>query len=158
MSLEKHKEILSQIEYSYNNENYALANTGLFSVIDSLCGYFVKNNCTYRKNMFESIIEAEKKKSNDYIHILILSMVNSNINFLYRKDQTTHKLARRHLSQHGESFSNNKIDTILLLHTTYYLLICVEHYKEYAGKLVLDEKNKKYKNNKKYIIKDVKNK
>lgn len=160
MSLEKHKEILLQIEYSYNNGNYALANTGLFSVIDSLCGYFVKNKKrdTYRINLFEPTIKVEKRKSNDYIHILIMTMINSNINFLYGKEEKTHKLARRHLSQHGEFFSNNKIDTILLLHTTHYLLVCIDNYKEYKGKLVLIKKYVDGKKIKKYIIEEEKTK
>lgn len=157
MSLKKHTEILRQIKDSYNMGNYALVNTGLFSVIDSLCAFFVynKKKDTYRINLFTPILNEEK--SNNYINILILTMLNSNINFLYGHKQNTHKLARRHLSQHGEFFSNNKIDTIMLLHTTYYLLICINSYKKYKGKLVLKTQNINKKTIKRYIIRSKSN-
>lgn len=136
-SFKKHKEIMIQIRASYKNENYALVNTGLFSVIDSLCSFFVvnKKRNTYRINLFNPILKIEERESVDYYNILILSMVNANINFLYGGKKCTHKLARRHPSQHGEFFSNNKIDTIMLLHTIYYLLTLTVVYKKYEKSL-----------------------
>ena len=153
-SLDKHKEILNQIRTAFDNSSYALANTGLFSIIDSLCSFFVvnKRKNTYRINLFEPILKIEKRESDDYYNILILSMVNNNINFLYSKKNNTHKVARRHPSQHGEFFSNNKIDTIMLLHTTYYLLICIEVYKKYKGKLKLEVRKIDSKIIKEYTI------
>lgn len=156
-SFDKHKEIMTQIKKAYNNKSYALVNTKLFSIIDSLCSFFVisKEKNTYRINLFEPILKIEKRKSDDYYSILILSMVNANINFLYGKNNSSHKRARRHPSQYGEFFSNNKIDTIMLLHTTYYLLILTGIYKEYNESLKLEikyvEKRKivKYKHVKK---------
>lgn len=152
-SLDKHKEILEQIKIAFDNKSYALANTGLFSVIDSLCSFFVINKTrnTYRIDLFKPIIEIEQNDDDNYYNVLILSMINSNINFLYSKNKQTHKIARRHPSQHGDFFSNNKIDTVMLLHTTYYLLICTTAYKKYKRKLVLETKKvggkfvKKYK-------------
>lgn len=152
-SLDKHKEILEQIKIAFDNKSYALANTGLFSVIDSLCSFFVINKTrnTYRIDLFKPIIEIEQNDDDNYYNVLILSMINSNINFLYSKNKQTHKIARRHPSQHGDFFSNNKIDTVMLLHTTYYLLICTTTYKKYKRKLVLETKKvggkfvKKYK-------------
>lgn len=152
-SLDKHKEILEQIKIAFDNKSYALANTGLFSVIDSLCSFFVVNKTrnTYRIDLFKPIIEIEQNDDDNYYNVLILSMINSNINFLYSKNKQTHKIARRHPSQHGDFFSNNKIDTVMLLHTTYYLLICTTTYKKYKRKLVLETKKvggkfvKKYK-------------
>lgn len=139
-SFSKHEEIMIQIKKAYNNKSYALVNTGLFSVIDSLCSFFVlnKKKNTYRINLFEPILRVEERESDDYYAILILSMVNDNINFLYSKNNCSHKIARRHPSQHGEFFSNNKIDTIMLLHTTYYLLIMTDVYKKYKKSLKLE--------------------
>lgn len=138
---EQHEDIWPQIKAAFYNESYALANTGLFSVIDSLCIFFVKSKkSTYRIDLFKPILDKEKRQSNDFYNISILSMVNSNINFLYGEDKNAHKLARRHLSQHGQFFSNNRIDTIMLLHTVYYLLECIDAYKEYKGKLIFDKK------------------
>lgn len=141
-SLDKHKEILEQIKIAFDNKSYALANTGLFSVIDSLCSFFVINKArnTYRIDLFKPIIEIEQNADDSYYKVLVLSMINNNINFLYSKNKQTHKVARRHPSQHGDFFSNNKIDTVMLLHTTYYLLICTTTYKKYKGKLVLETK------------------
>lgn len=141
-SFEKHKKIMVQIKKAYDNKSYALINTGLFSIIDSLCSFFVvnKKKNTYRINLFEPILRIEKRESDDYYSILILSMLNANINFLYSENNISHKLARRHPSQHGEFFSNKKIDTIMLLHTTYYLLIMTDVYKKYEKSLKLDVK------------------
>ena len=63
-SFAKHKEIMIQIKKAYFNESYALANTGLFSIIDSLCGFFVENKKknTYRINIFEPILRIEKRE------------------------------------------------------------------------------------------------
>lgn len=135
----RHKEIIKQIKKAYDSESYALANTGLFSIIDSLCGFFVvdKKKNTYRINLFEPILKIEKRKSRNYYNVLVLSMVNANINFLYGEKNKTHKIARRHPSQHGEFFSNNKIDTIMLLHTIYYLLLLTDVYKKYEKSLTL---------------------
>lgn len=152
-SLYKHKQILEQIKIAFYNESYALANTGLFSIIDSLCSFFVINKTknTYRIDLFKPIIEIERNEEDNYYNVLILSMINSNVNFLYSKNKQTHKVARRHPSQHGDFFSNNKIDTIMLLHTTYYLLICTKTYTKYKRKLMLETKKiggkvvKKYK-------------
>lgn len=150
---EQHRDIWPQIKDAFNNESYALVNTGLFSVIDSLCSFFVKDKrSTYRIDLFKPILELEKKQSVDFYNISILSMVNSNINFLYGEDNNTHKLARRHLSQHGQFFSNNRIDTIMLLHTVYYLLECIEVYKDYKGKLIFLKKKVGGKKIKKYKI------
>ena len=46
------------------------------------------------------------------------------------------KKVRRNPSQHGKYFSNRKIDTIMLLNTVYYLLIVMDTYKQYVGKII----------------------
>lgn len=132
-SQDKHKTIMKQIRFSYKKGFYALVNTGLFSVIDSLCSFFVINpkKNTYRIDLFKPIFEKEAKESDNYDSILILSMINENINTLYSPKKKTHKQARRPLSQHGVSFSNNKIDSIMLFHTVYYLLLLTKTYSNY---------------------------
>lgn len=149
----KHKEIMNQINACYKGKNYALVNTGLFSIIDSLCSFFVTNKKynTYRINLFKPILNNEKRTSN-YYNYFLLSMVNNNINFLYGSKKGTHKLARRHLSQHGEFFSNSRIETILLLHTVYYLLLINDIYSNYEKSLDYVKRKKGEKEYREYIL------
>lgn len=144
----KHKTLFRQIINAYNAKSYSLANTGLMSIIDGLCSYYLINKRkTQRKGIFQPIVEDLVKKSGYNRVSAILIMLDHNIKTLYeninfnkRIDLGTNKKIRRHPNQHGQSYSNQRIDTIMLLNTVYYLIIVQEILYKYKSKLYYENK------------------
>ena len=140
----RHKTILKQIRNSFYQKDYALANTGILSVIDELCSQFLSDKgCLKRKDILLPIVEIIDNTSDDNFEVIPLLVLNDNINVIYetvdfnkRIKIKTNKKVRRNPSQHGKYFSNRKIDTIMLLNTVYYLLIVMDTYKQYVGKII----------------------
>lgn len=140
----RHKTILKQIRNSFYQKDYALANTGILSVIDELCSQFLLDKgCLKRKDIFLPIVEIIDNTSDDNFEVIPILVLNDNINIIYesvdfnkRIKIKTNKKVRRNPSQHGKYFSNRKIDTIMLLNTVYYLLIVMDTYKQYVGKII----------------------
>ena len=150
----KHKVIGRQIKSAYLSRNYALVNVALLSVIDELCSQFLLDKgCIKRKDILLPIIEEIENTSDDIFEAIPVLVLNDNINVIYetidfnkRIKVKTNKKVRRNPSQHGQSFSNRKIDTIMLLNTTYYLLIVMESYRQYLGKIIYVKNNKELSN------------
>lgn len=127
-----HKILLSQVENGISNRNYALVNNALMSIIDnSLSVYLEDKGCVTRKNIFKPILKHYENYGLDQIGAFIfdLCMLSNNINFIFdnvdftqKIDLKTNKVARRHASLHGFSYSNKKIDTIMLLNTLVALM------------------------------------
>lgn len=147
------KKLFEQIVLAYNNKSYSLASMGLMSIIDNLLSYYLINKgCTSRIKLFEPIIKDIDRKygmSDDFPFIVM--MINSNINLLYEdigfNDKIkikTNKKARRNPVSHGKSYSNKKIDTIMLFNTVYYLLVAKEELKEYKDSLCYDKNKKQF--------------
>ncbi len=143
--------LFEQIIIAYNNKSYSLASIGLMSIIDNLLSYYLLNKgCNSRLKLFEPIIKNLKSKRESFDDFtFIVMMINSNINLLYEDiefnkkiDIKTNKKARRNPVSHGKSYSNKKIDTIMLLNTMYYLLIAKAELKEYKNSLCYDRNNK----------------
>lgn len=89
------------------------------------------------------IVEIIDNTSDDNFEVIPILVLNDNINVIYetvdfnkRIKIKTNKKVRRNPSQHGKYFSNRKIDTIMLLNTVYYLLIVMDTYKQYVGKII----------------------
>lgn len=150
----KHKTIMKQIKEAYFSKNYALANVGILSVIDELCSQFLLDRgCVKRQNILLPIIEELDENSNDPFEVLPIMILNDNINVIYESVDfnkkikiKTNKKIRRNPSQHGQSFSNRKIDALMLLNTVYYLLITMENYKQYIGKIIYVKNQKELLN------------
>lgn len=145
---EEHKIFFEQIVIGYKNKLYSLANAGLLSIIDGLCSYYVFERGTKRKNLFETISENEKDEKTKRK----LIMLNNNINIIYESFKFsgeiiigTNKKTRRHLSQHGITYSNKKIDCIMLMNIVYHLLSINIKLEKYKETLVFDYANKKFK-------------
>jgi len=140
----KHRTIFRQIKTSFDLGNYALINTGLLSVIDELCSQFLLDKgCLKRKDILLPIVEIIDNTSDDNFEVIPILVLNDNINVIYETVDfnkkikiKTNKKVRRNPSQHGKYFSNRKIDTIMLLNTIYYLLIVMDTYKQYVGKII----------------------
>jgi hypothetical protein len=149
----KHKTILKQIRNSFYQKNYALANTGILSVIDELCSQFLSNKgCVKRKDILLPIVEIIDNTSDNNFEVIPILVLNDNINVIYenvdfnkRIKIKTNKKVRRNPSQHGKYFSNRKIDTIMLLNTIYYLLMVMDTYKQYVGKIIYVKKSEELK-------------
>lgn len=147
------KKLFEQIVLAYNNKSYSLASMGLMSIIDNLLSYYLINKgCTSRIKLFEPIIKDIDRKcgmSDDFPFIVM--MINSNINLLYEDIEfndkikiKTNKKTRRNPVSHGKSYSNKKIDTIMLFNTVYYLLVTKEELKEYKDSLCYDKNKKQF--------------
>lgn len=150
---DKHKEMLDQVKNSFMQGYYALINNAIISIIDDEISFYTKNKQdTLRKDIFIPIInDLRKAKVEDcnWINIVYLRMLNNNINTLFDKINfnnikiNTNKSIRRHCSQHGKKYSNNKIDSLMLINTLYHLLYIKDNLKAYENKLkILQTKNK----------------
>lgn len=139
----KHKTMFKQVKKAFFGKSYSLAIVGIMSIIDELCSYFlVDKGCNGRQNLFEPIIKDLDSKGADNFSILDLMILSENLNVIYENIEfnekikiDTHKKARRNPSQHGRSFSNRKIDAIMLLNTMFNLLIVQKELKYYKNKL-----------------------
>lgn len=143
----KHKMMFKQIKASFDSKNYALANVGMLSIIDELCSKFLYNKGKSRRiDMFLPLIE-EVDNSSNIFEVIPIMILNENINTIYesvdfnrRITIETNKKIRRNPSQHGQYFSNKKIDSLMLLNTIYNQLIISESYKQYFGKIIFVNK------------------
>lgn len=149
----KHKMMFKQIKASFDSKNYALANVGMLSIIDELCSKFLYNKGKSRRiDMFLPLIE-EVDNSSNIFEVIPIMILNENINTIYesvdfnrRITIETNKKIRRNPSQHGQYFSNKKIDSLMLLNTIYNLLIISESYKQYFGKIIFVNKKNDLQN------------
>ena len=143
--------LFEQIVLAYDNKSYALASIGIMCIIDNLLSYYIfDKGCNSRVKLFQPIIkDIDKKREITDNFPFIVMMINSNINLLYENIEfnnkikiETNKKSRRNPVAHGKSYSNRKIDTIMLLNTLYYLLIAKIELNEYKNSLGYD-RNKK---------------
>ena len=106
--------------------------------------------CLKRKNLFLPIIEDVENTSNNNFEVIPLIIVNSHINTIYenvdfrkRISIPTHKKTRRSANQHGKKFVNNKLDVIMLFNTIYYILIVINDFNKYKGKIIYVDNRRK---------------
>lgn len=153
--IEPQKMIFEQSIFSFYNGNYALTSMGIIALIDYSLSFFIKDKeVTARYNIFEPILkEFDNISVNELnMHLVIsLTILNSNINRIFEKISfnnqkiNSNKTIRRHPSQHGFDFSNERIDCIMLINTLYNVLNLRPYLIEYQDKLVY-----KYKNGNRY--------
>ncbi len=141
----KHIIIFRQIEQSFYNRQYSLINNAIISIIDDELAYYIADKKqTKRTDIFLPIIELFKEKSIgecNFLDLFYLEMLNSNLNILFDNVNfnniviNNNKAIRRHATQHGKKYSNQKIVSIMLLNTLYNLLYIKDDMKGYRGKL-----------------------
>ena len=97
--------------------------------------------------MFKPIIENLDENIDDRMLVLEVMILSNNIDIIYEDISFTQKIVintnkktRRNPCQHGQAFSNRKIDTLMLLNTMYYLLFFRTELKQYKGKLAVKGK------------------
>ena len=154
----KHSIIFKQIEQGFYNKEYALINNAIISIIDDELSYYnYKKSDTKRINILYPIIEEIAGKSNiksNPLDLFYLEMLNNNINVLFDDVNFNNilinnsKAIRRHTTQHGKKYSNQRIVSIMLLNTLYNLLYIKDDLKKYRKRLKL----KKGKDGNKYYI------
>lgn len=155
----KHVTIFKQIEQSFYNKQYSLINNAIISIIDDELSYYtVDKGETKRKDVFKPIIEDFENKNVaecNFLDLFYLEMLNNNLNILFDNVNfnniiiDNNKAVRRHTTQHGKKYCNQRIVSIMLLNTLYNLLYIKEDLKKYHNKL----KTNKQKNGiKRYVL------
>lgn len=77
-------------------------------------------------------------------------MINENIKTLYKDcDFNTikienHKDVNRHTSMHGKYYSNNRVSSLMLINTIYYLNIVNQSFESYKGKIKWNRTEKRF--------------
>ncbi|MBQ6782427.1 MAG: hypothetical protein IJP63_00290 [Acholeplasmatales bacterium] len=160
---EKHKLLYSQTFDSFFNENYALCNLGLISIVDDLTSFYLENKgCTKRNGLLQPIVDLIKHIDFSRItekHIIML-MINENINMLYINHDfnndisiRTNKDVNRHTSMHGKYYSNKKASSLMLLNTIYYLSIVNYDFSNFENSIIYSKNIAKFKDkNKDYSL------
>jgi len=149
--------LFNQIKDTYYSKNYALASIGILSIIDnSLSYYLINKGSSARINMFKPIIKDLENNDDGTSLIFIVMMIDNNINRLYEQIEfnqkisiKTNKKTRRNPSTHGKSYSNKKIDSIMLMNTLYYLLDKKDELSKYKNSLYQENKTLKIEKKKK---------
>lgn len=151
---ENHKVVFEQIIGAFKLEYYALVNNAIISIIDDELSFYIQNKReTTRKGLFEPILEKLKRtpiEECNWINIIFLEILDNNIKTIFQKivfdniEITTKKQIRRHTTQHGKLYSNERIDTLMLINTLYNILNTKEYLLEYESKLKYNGKEKKF--------------
>lgn len=149
-----HKVLIEQVEIGIKNKQYALVNNAIMSVIDnSLSVYLCDKGTTTRKGIMQPIIEYyENCPLAEIAHYIYdLCMLSNNVDFVFESVDfnqkiriNSNKVARRHTALHGVKYSNNRIDTIMLLNTLVALLELKPFLKFFENGLKYDRKKKEF--------------
>ena len=149
---EKQNILLAQCINSFKNQDYALCSLGLYSVIEDVTSFYLKDKgCVTRKGLFNPIVEVMMEKDSlgdmDAMDFILL-MMDKNIDILYENTRfendvsiNRHKDTNRHATAHGKYYSNRKESDLMLFNSLYWLLGLQDYLNTYEGRLERD-KNK----------------
>lgn len=150
----KHKDLFDQIVKAFDNGYYALINISLIAIIDDELSFYLKDKkTTTRKNIFEPILKKLKRvpiQECNYMNVIILEMLDNNIDIIFENvyfdniSISTQKITRRHSTQHGVIYSNEKIDSLMLVNTLYNILYTRDYLSIYENKLSYSRKEEKF--------------
>lgn len=148
------KEIFKQIKFAFENECYALINNSVISIIDNELGYYIYDKTiTKRKDVFKPILDIYKNvpiNECNWFNVIILEMLNNNINVIFENIKfdkiqiSTEKKVRRHTSQHGKLFSNEKVDSLMLINTLYNIIFIKDYLEQYKDRLKLNKSKNEF--------------
>ncbi len=149
---ERQKCLISQIEKAYREEQYALINIAVMSIIDNLFIEIpVRKRQTTRKGILQPIINFYRKTYGAFStkFLFQLTMLSNNIDLVFTdydfsEDPSlkSNKKARRHLTMHGVMYSNKKEDSVMLLNTVAAVLSNTEYIRPFERALIY--KNKRF--------------
>lgn len=140
-----HKTIFNQAYRAFLNQDYAIANNALLSVVDNLLAIYNKEKrSTKRYGILKPVVQYYETmpKIETYSYYFDLLMLSNNIDFVFeiiwfdniRID--TNKTIRRNTSVHGFKYSNKRVDTIMLFNLIYVLLMYEHRLRLFKRKLV----------------------
>lgn len=150
------KELIKQIENSYNNGDYAICITSLMTLFDGSTMILLdpkSDNQHVSYKVIDTVLKyINERPIDEYSYELYLKVdiLNNFINKLYRnitnlKTARRNLLLSRHLNSHGVRYLNNKINALRLLNALYFCNIVIEE-------LNLTEQFIKIKNDKNFTI------
>lgn len=158
-----HTDIFNQAISSFNRGDYAICGLGLFSIIDDVLSFYIKDKgISKRANVLQPIVDdIMPNPGNDAMTVeyFILLMMNENIKSIYKPIDFNSNIAiesrkgtNRNVFSHGKAYNNTKENSLSLLNALYYLLILKVYFKKYESKLEYKPKKGFYlaqdKNNK----------
>ncbi len=148
----RHRVMFKQVKFAFNNKCYALVNSSVMSIIDNLLSVVIKNKGrSTRKEILNPIIKFyfDNYRLGDIGFAIEISILSNNIDLLFddysfggRINVGTHKKVRRHLSLHGVKYSNQRIDSIMVLNTLATLMKNMKYLKPFENSLIY--KGKKF--------------
>lgn len=150
----KHKLLFNQICNSYRNGDYAIANNTIMSILDNLLAEYVENKGNMNRNgILKPMVGIMADGMFTYRNVISfkLMMLSHNIDFVFQDYNfsseiriDTNKKARRHPSIHGFKYSNQRVDSLMLMNSLYELLSIKGYLKSFENSLVRDKKNKEF--------------
>ena len=150
----KHQKIFSQIMVSYRQKHYALINNALLSILDNTLSEVLKDKgCVTRKGLLLPIINyyANKYCLHEIPFIFEMQMLSNSIDLIFANYHFSEKITlesnktvRRHLSMHGVRYSNEKIDSVMLINTLAALLRNQPYIKPFKNSLKYTRKERKF--------------
>jgi len=142
----RHVVLFKQCIRSFNRKDYAICSIGLYSIIDDLTSYYVKDkDCTSRIGLFKPIVNdvMERDYSCEFEMMdFVLLMMDRNIDDLYARIVFTEKTnvpknkdTNRNTSVHGKYCSNKRESDLMLFNSIYWLLGLQTYLSNYKNKL-----------------------
>ena len=149
----RHRAIFKQIAKAYNRGDYAIANNTLVSIIDNLLAEYLANPGQVRRTgLFHPIVDlwfAMSYNTDIAFRLMILAhnidFVFEDYNFAKKIDIKTNKKIRRHPTVHGFKYSNQKVDSLMLMNTLWELLSLKDVLHPYRHSLVISRATKSFR-------------
>lgn len=148
----RHRVIFKQIMKAYNQGDYVITNNALMSIIDNLLAEYLYNPGQVRRNgLFKPIVNLWSTMLYDTATTFRMMMLAHNIDFIFEEYDfaekiviETNKKARRHPSVHGFKYSNQKVDSLMLMNTLWELLLLKGDLKPFKRSLRMDKKTREF--------------
>lgn len=145
--------IFKQIIRAYNRGDYVIANNALMSIIDNLLANYLYNpGQVRRQGLLHPIVDLWSSAFYNTAIAFRLMMLSHNVDFIFEEYNfaekiviKTNKKVRRHPAVHGFRYSNQKIDSLMLMNTLQELLSLKDVLKLFKNSLAIDKKTKTFK-------------
>ncbi|MCM1498754.1 MAG: hypothetical protein NC124_09850 [Clostridium sp.] len=145
-----HRMLFKQVEHSYWRRDYAIANNALMSIVDNLLKkYMFRLGNVKREGIMKPMMNYYGRFTPKEVPFYLrMEMLSNCINFIFQRYDfsnaihiETNKKANRHIAVHGFKYSNNRIDTILLINTIYEILYHQKYMKPFERTIKIYGKN-----------------
>lgn len=158
MLFDNKKVIFDQCVNSFNREEYALCSLGLYSIIDDVLAFYLKDKgCVSRRGILKPIVD-EIANNEDFgqnqTMDFILLMMDKNVDDLYKNISFNEKVlvgknkdTNRHASIHGKYYSNKRESDLMLFNSLYWLLGLQNYLTKYKDKIKYNKNKKSFEIN-----------